>query len=94
MAGHAAIAVKSPNTMMISFHRASRLSLMRVNKYNTVYYSDDREHLIMIGKHRYQLSLGPEVQMKRLSQFATTETGFRGVDPGANQGSKNNASRK
>ena len=32
MAGHAAIAVKSPKTMMAPFHRASQLSIMRINK--------------------------------------------------------------
>lgn len=37
MAGHAAIAVKSPKTMMASFHRMLQSSLIRVNKHNVIH---------------------------------------------------------
>lgn len=63
MAGHAAIAVRSPKTMMASFHGTSRMLLMRVNKHNMVYYFEMMgEHPVMIGQHRYRSSLGPELQ--------------------------------
>ena len=54
MAGQAAIAVKSPKTIIAAFDQRSgqcQSSLMKVNTQDMVHYSDDREDLIMVGKH-------------------------------------------
>lgn len=64
MAGHAAIAVKSPRTMM-AFVSPNVTVVTHVSKetQHCPGVKDDGGHVMMIGKHRYQISLGPEVQI-------------------------------
>lgn len=79
MAGQAAIAVKSPRTMMASSHRSSQ-SFMRVSKTSDVIASTAivEEHMVMIGKHGYQSSLGLDFnEMMVETHFAPTKSGSR-----------------
>ena len=73
MAGHAAIAVKSPKTMIdgcvspkvtVVTHESKQTQHDSITEVDTRDYGD---HVVLIGKHGYELSLGLELEMDWLA---------------------------